>query len=154
LNKKKNVAIVLGSTKNYFFAIGSLVLNIKKFSPDFADDILIYYDEIADCDRKILVDDLGCTLLPYTCPLGIHQVTNSALQRFSLLSFSIYEIFKHLDKYSHVLWLDGDICIQDDISDIIQYGTVGIRYGGTQFDTALGRMVCTALDQLPNNTDI
>ena len=39
--EKKNKAIVLGSTKNYFFATGTVVLNTKKFSPKLADDIVI-----------------------------------------------------------------------------------------------------------------
>ena len=153
--KKKNTAIVLGATKNYFFAIGSLVLNIKKILPDFADDILIYYDEIADRDQAILVDELGCTLLPYDCSFGTHLESTATMHRFTLLSFSIYEIFKHLDEYRHVLWLDGDICIQGDISDIIRYGPVGMRYGGSQFSAALGRSVYPPWDERPtNNTGV
>jgi lipopolysaccharide biosynthesis glycosyltransferase len=153
--KKKNIAIVLGSTKNYFFCTGTVVLTLKKFSPNLADDILIYYDDIEDRDREILVDELGCTLLPYNCPLTTNQDATGALQRFTLLSFSIYEIFKLLDEYHHVLWLDSDVCIQEDISDIINYGPVGIRYGGTVFASAMGRKINPAFDDRPtNNTGV
>ena len=152
---KKNAAIVLGSTKDFFYATGPVVLNIKKFSPDLADDIVIYYDDIAERDREILKDEFGCRLIPYDCPLKTSHKATVALQRFTLLSFSIYEIFSLLDEYHHVLWLDSDICIQDDISGILEYGPVGIRHGGTNLKTALGRSVDPALDDLPtNNTGV
>ncbi len=152
---KKNVALVLGSTKDFFYATGPVVLNIKKFSPDLADDIVIYYDDIAERDRDILVDELGCRLIPYDCPLKVSPDATDALQRFTLLSFSIYEIFGLLDEYRQVLWLDSDICIQDDISGILEYGPVGIRHGGSKLGSAMGRKVNPALDDLPtNNTGV
>lgn len=152
--QKKKTAIVLGATRNYFFAIGTLVLNIKKFSPDFADDIVIFYDQVAETDRDILENQLGCTLIPYELPFT-PNVSTSSLERFTPLSFSIYEIFKLLDQYENVLWLDGDICIQGDISGILQYGPVGIRHGGTKFADALGMLVDPDIDEKPtNNTGV
>ena len=56
---KKNAAIVLGSTKDFFYATGPVVLNIKKFSPDLADDIVIYYDDIAERDLIVVVEFLA-----------------------------------------------------------------------------------------------
>ena len=153
--EKKNKAIVLGSTKNYFFATGTVVLNIKKFSPNLADDIVIYYDDIADRDREILVGELGCRLIPYACPLETNPDATTALQRFTLLSLSIYEIFGLLDEYRKVLWLDSDICIQDDISGVFDAGPVGLRHGGNKFKDALGRSLDPALDDLStNNTGV
>ncbi|PLV64316.1 hypothetical protein [Brachyspira pilosicoli] len=41
---KKNTAIVLGGSFDLSFAIGAFLINLKKYSPNLADDIIIYHD--------------------------------------------------------------------------------------------------------------
>ncbi len=154
--KKKNLAIVLGSTDNYFFATGTLVLNLLKFSPNLADDIIIYYDHVPERDREILEGELGCKLVPYQLPFKLGADASQGLINFTPLSLSIYEIFKLLSGYRNVLWLDSDICIQKDISDILDVaGDVCIRHGGTPFANAMGCLVHPEIDlTLTNNTGV
>ena len=154
--QKKNLAVVLGSTDNYFFATGTVVLNLLKFSPHLADDIIIYYDQVADRDREILEGELGCKLIPYELPFEVGPGASQGLINFTPLSLSIYEIFSLLRGYHNVLWLDSDICIQADISGIFDCpGDVCIRHGGTRFIDAMGCPVDPAIDhKQTNNTGV
>lgn len=153
---KKNMAIVFGSTNNYFFATGTAILSLLKFSPNLADDIIIYYDRVADRDREILERELGCTLVPYRLPFEFGPDVSDVFARFTPLSLSIYEIFKLLNGYRNVLWLDSDICIQGDISTILDCpGDICIRLGGSRFAKALGCLVHEEIDQKStNNTGV
>ncbi len=154
--KKKNLAVVLGSTDNYFFATGTVVLNLLKFSPNLADDIIIYYDKVAPRDREILEGELGCKLVPYELPFTIGLDASQGFANFTPLSLSIYEIFKLLGGYHNVLWLDSDVCIQQDISGILDiHGDACIRHGGAIFSSAMGCAVHPEIDNLPtNNTGV
>ena len=154
--QKKNLAVVLGSTDNYFFATGTVVLNLLRFSPDLADDIIIYYDKVAERDREVLKGELGCKLVPYELPFQIGLDASQGFADFTPLSLSIYEIFKLLDGYHNVLWLDSDVCVQQDISGILNiHGDVCIRHGGSPFPDAMGCLVHPELDKLcTNNTGV
>ena len=94
--------------------------------------------------------------MPYACPLGADLASTEALRRFTPLSFSIYEIFGLLGEYRQVLWLDSDICIQDDIAGVFNFGPVGIRHGGATIESAFGgNSIDPAFDHLPtNNTGV
>ena len=152
---KKHAALVMGSTENYFFATGTVVANIRRLCPDLFDDILIFYDTVKTADRSILEAHYGCTLIPYTPPPALAEMDDERLRRFTPLSFSIYEIFRLLDAYRNILWLDGDVCVQGDIRGIFDYGPAGLRFGGTSFKKALGRTCDPAIDDHPTcNTGV
>ncbi|MBQ4133870.1 MAG: hypothetical protein IJD04_09110 [Desulfovibrionaceae bacterium] len=153
---KKNLAIVLGSTQNYFFATGTVVLNLLRFSPRLADDIIIFYDAVSPRDREILEEECGCRFIQYSPPVVIPEGASSRLTFFTPLSLSIYEIFNLLDEYRNVLWLDSDVCILADISGILDIpGDVCIRFGGTCFKDALGCETDPEIDSRPtNNTGV
>ncbi|MDL2210289.1 hypothetical protein LJC26_05745 [Desulfovibrio sp. OttesenSCG-928-O18] len=149
---KKNAAIVLGATKNYFHAVGTLVLNIQKTCPGLADDIFIFHDMAEERDREILEGPLACTLRPFPYRL---KAENERFSRFSMVAFSLYEIFSLLDEYRNVLWLDGDICVLGDLSGILAYGPVAMRRGVASFQKALGRPVSPEVDNVPTyNTGV
>ncbi len=121
---KKQRAIVLGATGNMAFALGSVFPGIKKHSPKLNADLIVFQEGISDKDKEILNSILPCAFIDYSFPEN--EQLKLAINRYSNLSFCRYEMFKMLDEYKKILWLDADILIQKDFSDIFNYARTGI----------------------------
>jgi lipopolysaccharide biosynthesis glycosyltransferase len=123
---KKNLAIVLGSTSNLTFAVANVMIGLKNHSPDFADKIIIYHDNISEKDQILISSILPCEYIKYEFPIkDISCFNETYFKQFSELAYSRYECFNLLNEYKYVLWLDVDILIQKNISAIINFGTNG-----------------------------
>lgn len=119
---KKEFAIVFGVTANLTCALANVVIGLKKYSPNLADEIVIYHDEISENDQKILNSILPCRFIKYEFPINDTSKFNEAyFNQFSKLAYSRYECFNLLKEYNKVLWLDVDILIQKDISGILDF---------------------------------
>jgi len=117
---KKNLAILFGITADYSFALANVLTGLKKHSPGLADDIIVYHDGLAGEEQARLNAVLPCRFMVYEPPgeLPDHHLSN--------LTFSRFEGFRLLGEYRHVLWLDVDILIRGDISDILTHGGSGM----------------------------
>lgn len=123
---KKNLAIVFGITSNLTFAMANVILGLKKYSSDLADDIIIYHDKICQKDQEILKSILPCKFIKYEFPIKDVSGFNEAyFKRFSELAYSRYECFSLLNEYQNVMWLDVDILLQRDISSLLSYAENG-----------------------------
>ena len=125
---------MLAVTKDYMFAAGNVVLSLKKYMPNKEYDVVIYYDEIDDWDKEILLS-YGCILKKYTIEDSFKNeiITKRAefsdvekSKHFSFLKFAKFEIFNLLETYEKVIWLDADISVQDDIYELFNFNTFAI----------------------------
>jgi len=133
MNEKKNLAIILGATGNMAFALANVLIGIKKHSPNISADFIVFENNITESDKKLLNSIFSIKFIDYKFPLSVENFDKGSLKRFTLLSFSRYECFKMLDEYKHVLWLDIDILIMNDITAILNYAETGLalyRDGG------------------------
>lgn len=127
---KKNLVYMLAVTQDYVFAAGNIVLSLIRERPQKDFDIAIFYDEMPETDKKIFEDTGICRLIQYKCPSEFEKIIRrdcpkfndeAFAKHFSFLKFAKFEIFNLLQDYHHAVWLDADISIQFDPSDIVNY---------------------------------
>lgn len=116
---KKDVAIVLGSSCDMAFAIGTFLIDLKKHSPNLVDDVIIYHDGISKKDQKVMNQILPAKFIKYKLSFG-NNMNPYVQNRFSDLVFYKYECLKLLEEYKTVIATDFDIVLLDDISEIAQ----------------------------------
>ena len=119
-DSKKPRVLVLGVTQNHAFAAGCVLQAIRRHSPEFGADILVYNDgELFPRDAEILTE-LGATPVTYTAPE--YALRAEALESFSPLSLARFECLRLLRVYETAIWLDVDIAVQRDISGLAAFG--------------------------------
>ena len=116
---KKNTAIVLGGTSNMSFAMGTFLINLKKCSPNLADDIIIYHDNISKNDQNIMKNILPVKFYNFKLNFEMEYVDEWTKNRFTDLVFYKYECLKLLNEYKTVIATDYDVVILSDISEIL-----------------------------------
>jgi lipopolysaccharide biosynthesis glycosyltransferase len=128
MENKKEVAIVFGFTHNFTFAVSCVMMDIKKFSPKWVDEVVIIHDGISDKEKKLLNNILPCRFIYYEFPINNKsKFDRNTLNFFSKMVFSKYECLKLLDEYKNVVWLDYDLVITQDISELTSYCNSGIK---------------------------
>ena len=131
MGEKKNIAITFGITGNYAFALGNVLIGLKKHSPNLNADIIVFEQGVSEKDKILLNSIIPCNFIQYKFPDDIF-LTNDTLKRFSELTFSRFECFKLLGQYKNVLWLDVDILIQKDVTELLNEKSTGISLLGGQ----------------------
>jgi len=123
---KKELAIVFGITSNLTFALGNVLIGLKKYSPHFADEIIVFHDGIIANNKKILNSIIPCRFIDYEFPIkDTSMFYQFSINHFSKLAYSRYECFYLLNEFKKVIWLDVDILIQKDISGLEKFGETG-----------------------------
>lgn len=148
--KKKQKAIVLGATGNMAFAVGNVLIGIKKYSPDFDGDFIILQNDFLESDKEVLNRIFLCKFIEYKFPQP-QEYKNSHFYRYSLLAFSRYEIFNWLDEYEKIAWLDIDILVQDDIQKL--FDACVDNMGWKNEHLRLGGLFTKELDIVKNDND-
>lgn len=115
---KKSTAIVLGGTSNMAFAIGTFLINLKKCSPNLADDIYIYHDGIPKKDQTIMKKILSVKFFNFKLKFKVEYADEWTKNRFTDLVFYKYSCLKLLNQYKTVIATDYDVVILSDISEI------------------------------------
>ncbi len=115
----KKYAIVLGGTGNLSFALGVVLLGLKKYNSTLLidTDIYVYYQNMSENDKFALNNIVPCQFLPYNFP-SMEGMSAHILRDYGEMTFARYECFKYLKNYERVCWLDADILIQGDISEM------------------------------------
>lgn len=120
---------MLAVTSDYTFAAGNVVLSLIKQRPQKDFDINIFYEDMLPEDKKIFEDTGICHLIQYRCPDEFEAIIRHNCPKFNdptfakhfcFLKFAKFEIFDLLNRYHHVVWLDADISVQGDPSDIVK----------------------------------
>lgn len=115
----KRNAIFLATNRRFLFALGTLLLSIKKNSPKALEntDILVYHQGLTEADKALLSQILPCKFTEYKFAVNTN-FEHQNFKNFSQLTFARYEIFDILDNYKKVLYMDVDIMVNNDLSFI------------------------------------
>lgn len=134
---KKNLAYFLGISSNLAFAAGNVALGINKHSVNNDYDIVIYYSDLTGKDEASLKKIPHCILKKFVLDskfvdFMMHELPDKCRFRTyeRLMCYSHYEAFALLDEYKHVIWLDADILIQEDIEPLVKWGPLGFSEDG------------------------
>jgi lipopolysaccharide biosynthesis glycosyltransferase len=127
MQNKKN-AVVFGLTSNHTFAVACVMMDLKKICPGLADEIVIIHDGIKPEQQQLLNSILPSRFIDYEFPVKDTSIFNQGtLKYFSKMVFTKFECFRLLNEYKNVLWLDYDIVIQKDISELFAPCKSGIK---------------------------
>ncbi len=128
MNTKKETAIVFGATKNFSFAIASVLMDLKKFDYNWITEVVIFHDGISNKQQKLLNSIMPCVFERYNFPIkDKSKFDQNILNYFSEMVFSKFECLRLLDTYKRVVWLDYDIVITKDISELANYCDSGMK---------------------------
>ena len=124
-NSKKELSIVLGATGNMAFALGNVLIGLKRHNNDLNADIIVFEQGITKKDKQVLESILPVEFREYKFP-DKKSLTKETLKRFSEITFSRFECFIMLEEYKKVLWFDIDILITQNIQQILGENSTGI----------------------------
>ena len=129
VNNHKKSALVLGGTSNMAFAMGVLLLSLKATNPKFTDDIIIFHDGISSADMAALNSIYKIRFERYTLPFREKLKLDDAIRRvFTDMVFCKYECFRLLDEYSTIIWMDYDMIISGNVSELTEPVAGGARF--------------------------
>ena len=125
---KKKIALLLCSTGNEAFAVGNVIIGAKKYlfqnlqSEDY--DIIFYTNKLEAKDEKALKKIFPRIIIEiYKSPFSKEMLNLRELNYFSSFTYARFEAFNLLERYEKVFYIDTDIVIQKDISEIIDIKT-------------------------------
>jgi len=120
---KKDLAILFGITGNWAFALANTLIGLKKHSSELLkkSDIFVYYDTLSLKNRLALKKIAPVKFIKYKFPYPhiLSKIYN--LDRFTHMCFACYEGFNLIKNYKKVLFMDVDILIQKDISNLFDF---------------------------------
>lgn len=121
--KIKKLAVVLCSTSNQMFAVGNVLIGLKKhFSlPEKDYDVILYIGGAINTKDENALKQIYKNIIinHYKSPLEKSMKNSNCTLMWSLMAFARYEIFDLLDKYNKILYLDTDVLIQKDIINLL-----------------------------------
>ena len=132
-SEKKPLAFLIACTDNRSFAAGNVVLSLHKYMRDVNYECIIIHTPLNQGDEKVLKSLPKVRMLPFEFPAPFIDImlkkmpdTSRFRNKNALMTFTHFEIFKLLDEYSIVSWLDTDISIQSSIEDIVKFVPLGM----------------------------
>ena len=125
---KKKIALLLCSTGNEAFAVGNVIIGAKKYLfqnlPYENYDIIFYTDKLESEDENALKNIFPKIIIKiYKSPFSKEMLNLRELNHFSSFTYARFEAFNLLEEYEKVFYVDTDIVIQKDISEIINIKT-------------------------------
>lgn len=125
---KKKIALLLCSTGNEAFAVGNVIIGAKKYLfqnlPHEDYDIIFLTDKLESEDENALKNIFPKIIIKiYKSPFSKEMLNLRELNHFSSFTYARFEVFNLLEEYEKVFYVDTDIVIQKDISEIINIKT-------------------------------
>lgn len=114
---KKN-AIMLADTRTWL--VGHILLQLQQTNADVFDEALIYYNEISQKEKELLSRIMPCRFVCYQSPISEESKQLERFRLFSDLMFARYEMFRYLDEFETVTWIDTDVLIQKSLKPILK----------------------------------
>ena len=110
------------------FALASVLMDLKEYNRDLANDIIVFHDGIKPRDMQLLDSILPVKFTDYNFPIkDLSKFRKETLSAFSTMVFAKFECFRLLNYYQHVMYLDYDQVIRADLSDLLAPCESGIR---------------------------
>ena len=135
---KKKLAIVLCTTINQMFAVGNVLIGLKKhFSlPEDEYDIILYVNKKLDKRDENAINNIykNTIINIYKSPFPKSFKNSNCALQWSLMTFARFECFSLIEKYNKVLYLDTDILIQKDIIDLLNIESMAQRFKSSKYN--------------------
>lgn len=124
---KKN-AVLFTVSSDLVFAVASLMLDIKRLSPSLADEVVVLHNGISRKDLALLNSILPTRGIFYDIPVNDLKIfRKETLEYFTIMAFAKYEALRLLSDYKTVTYIDPDMVIVGDISDLLDYCESGLK---------------------------
>ena len=140
--KKKKVALIFGITKESVFVLANALVGLKRHNDKFWDDIIIYHNGVSNNEQKSLEKILDVKFVDLSGVAYLNEIEKENTEianNKALVSFYKIEAFKLLKDYHRIIWNDADVLIQDDISELADYGAEsGLAFGSPFPELVMG----------------
>jgi lipopolysaccharide biosynthesis glycosyltransferase len=121
-------AIAFGMSGNFAFAVASVMQDLNHHSSRHFDEFVIFHDGISECDKEIIQSIFPTRFIHYSSPfVGTRVMDMGYISQFTPMVFSKFEALSLLREYESVVWLDYDIVILEDLEDLFQPTSRGIK---------------------------
>jgi lipopolysaccharide biosynthesis glycosyltransferase len=126
--QKKRNAVVFGLTADHIFAVACVMMDLKRIVPGLIDEVVIIHDGVSLKDQMILESILPSRFILYDFPLKSKKVLQApSVLHFTKMIFTKFECLRLLDNYNNVAWMDYDIVIQSDMSELFSPSNSGFK---------------------------
>lgn len=123
---KKKLAIMLFANKKYIFALGTFIINLKKY---ISYDCIIIYNSDFSYDDEISIKKIETNIhfIKYTIDDFCNEFSFKkefieslpAIKTYGHISPVKFKIFTHLDDFSSIILFDCDMLLLDNISELL-----------------------------------
>ena len=114
---KKKTAVMLADTRPAL--VGHMLLQIYNTNRELFDEVIILDNGLSEKDKKIMQGIMPCRFIPYSSPISSELLKMEKFKRFSLIMFGRYEMFRLLNEYSLIMWIDTDVVIQGSLKQLL-----------------------------------
>lgn len=113
----KKTALMLADTRPAL--IGQMLLQIEKTNRDVFDEVIVFDTGLNDNDKALMQKLMPCRFIKYESPISNELLKRDRFKRFSLIMFARYEMFRLLNDYSLIMWMDTDMVIQGSLKELL-----------------------------------
>ena len=137
MSLKKNNAIIFIVNSAYRFALATTLINLQKTNPHIYDEVVVYHDDLTELDmEKLKKIEPKMVFVEYNYDMWekehkkpVTTLSKNFLTRYSHLAWSKYKVVEQLKNYKRILYLDLDIVIRGDISELFEIEGFAWRNG-------------------------
>lgn len=144
-NNTKANAICFMVDNNYCPALGTMIINILECNRDIDAKFVVFEPDLTkeakDTLKKITpnIRFIHYTFEDWQKEHNINlSLNDKGIKRYSYLAFSKHKIFELLSEYKSVLFLDVDMLVRGDISELFNIHGVAVG-GGLNFLQCLSK---------------
>ena len=120
---KKDKCVMFATSSAYVMGVANVIIGIEKYSPGLIDDYVIFYNENDPIKETDIQAFMGITTnIQYRKLPKDTALSEREQDRYSSLLLAKFHIFDLLEEYKYALYLEADMLVQGDISDIFTYG--------------------------------
>ena len=121
--KKKKRAVFLSDISAA--RIGIVLLQLQETNPGIFDEAIIYHFDFTAEEKALLNRIMPCRFVVFDSPLMQENVMTAIFKqvdfhRFSPLIFSRFDMFKYLEEFDLVMWIDTDVLLQKSIASLLE----------------------------------
>ena len=113
----KKRALMLADTRPAL--IGQMLIQISKTNKDTFDEVIIFDTDLTEGDKRLMQSIMPCRFVKFESPISEELLKHDRFKRFSLIMFARYEMFRMLNEYCLIMWIDTDVVIQGSLKELL-----------------------------------
>lgn len=148
---RPNTAVLIAGNENIAYAIANVIIGLKRYNEEYIDKIFVYCDFEEKTRKSVLsiwpekVELISYALEQFQKDLADDHNVVTITNRYAHFIYTKAFLFKHLNEYDYVIWLDSDVLILDNIASIFPTKTQ------CRWKTGSNRKLESFLDSKKNN---